>query len=182
MYHKNTSDQDLLRGCREGSEAAFKILFRRYFDDLLQFAAQRLNNRELAEELVMDLMLKLWQKNEDAEEIQQLGQYLFRSIKNAVISHWRKKALETTSLEALSESDVPSAPAADYQVACEETEKIYRDKLSHLSSQRRLVFILSREENLSNVEIAQATDLSVHTVKNHLKAALHYFRKHLERL
>lgn len=98
MFHalKDLRDNLLLKQCKEGSEAAFNVLFRRYFDDLLQFAAKQIKDKELAEELVMDLMLKLWQQNLD--EIGHLDQYLFRSVRNSIISHWREKALHSWPL------------------------------------------------------------------------------------
>lgn len=173
-------DNLLLRHCKEGNEAAFNVLFRRYFDDLLQFATKQLKDYEVAEELVMDLMLKLWQQNPDTTEIQQLGQYLFRSVKNGIISHWRKKVLSFVPIENLTESSEPLTRAADYHILEAEVETLYRDKLNELSRQRRLVYIMSREQEMSHVEIARKTNLSVNTVKNHLKASLNYFRENLK--
>lgn len=173
-------DNLLLRQCKEGDEAAFNVLFRRYFDDLLQFAVRQLKDHELAEELVMDLMLKLWQQNPDAAEIQHLNQYLFRSVKNSIISHWRKKALSFSALEGLPESRAPLGRSADYNILATEAEAEYQDKLSGLSPQRRLIYTLSREQEMTHAEIARETTLSVNTVKNHLKASLSYFRKNLK--
>lgn len=174
------SDKLLLRQCKEGSEAAFNVLFRRYFDDLLQFAAQQIKDQELAEELVMDLMLKLWQQNPDTVEIEHLDQYLFRSIRNSIISHWRKKALAFVPIEDLAESSEPLTKSADHQLLDMEAQTIYRDMLAGLSPQRRLVYTMSREQDLTHAEIAVKTNLSVHTVKNHVKASLNYFRENLK--
>jgi RNA polymerase sigma-70 factor (family 1) len=174
-------DNLLLRQCKGGSEAAFNVLFRRYFDDLLQFAARQLKDHELAEELVMDLMLKLWQQNPDTADIQDLGPYLFRSVKNSIISQWRKKTLAFFPVEDLAESSEPPGRSADYHMLDAEAAAIYQDKLAGLSPQRRLVYTLSREQEMTHAEIASETNLSVHTVKNHLKAALKYFRENLKR-
>ncbi|MRG48195.1 sigma-70 family RNA polymerase sigma factor [Chitinophaga sp. SYP-B3965] len=173
-------DNLLLRQCKEGSEAAFNVLFRRYFDDLLQFAAWQLKDHELAEELVMDLMLKLWQQDPDTAEIQHLGQYLFRSVKNSIISQWRKKALSFIPIEDLAESGEPLTRSADYQLMDSEAATIYQGKLAELSPQRRLVYTMSREQEMTHAEIALETNLSIHTVKNHVKASLHYFRENLK--
>jgi len=172
-------DDLLLKKCKEGSKAAFSVLFRRYFDGLLQFASRQLKDHELAEELVMDLMLRLWQK-QDAQDIEHLGQYLFRSMKNAMISHWRKKALSFSPLDDLPEYCAPLSQAADYNISLQEAEKMYMTMLADLTPQRRLVYTLSREQEMTNEEIALETNLSVNTVKNHLKASLNYFRENLK--
>ena len=181
MFHAldNLPDHLLLKKCKEGSKTAFNALFRRYFDDLLQFTSRQIKDHELAEELVMDLMLRLWQKK-DAEEIEHLGQYLFRSMKNAMISHWRKKALSFSPLDDLPEYCAPLSQAADYNISLQEAEKMYMTMLADLTPQRRLVYTLSREQEMTNEEIALETNLSVNTVKNHLKASLNYFRENLK--
>lgn len=158
---------------------AFNVLFRRYFDDLLQYAGRQLKDRELAEELVMDLMLKLWRQTELAE-IQYLNQYLYRSVKNAIISHWRKKALSFVPLEKMEASNEPLSRSADYAIIDAEVQTRYQNKLAELSPQRRLVYTMSRELEMSHAEIAAETNLSVNTVKNHIKAALNYFREDLK--
>jgi RNA polymerase sigma-70 factor (family 1) len=172
-------DNILLMQCREGSRDAFNILFHRYFDNLLQFTIRQLKDTELAEELVMDMMLKLWHQS-DMTNIQQLDQYLYRSIKNAIISHWRKKALSFVPLENLTESREPLTSSADYHMMNTEAQKVYQNKLAALSPQRRMVYTMSREQEMTNTEIAQQTNLSVNTVKNHLKASLNYFRENLK--
>lgn len=179
MAFKELPDHILMNQCREGSEPAFNVLFRRHFDDLLQYASKQLNDRELAEELVMDLMLKLWQRT-DLSEIQHLNQYLYRSVKNAIISHWRKKALSFVPLENMEPSAEPLSHSADYAIIDAEVQTLYQDKLAELSPQRRLVYTMSRELEMSHAEIAAETNLSVNTVKNHIKAALHYFRENLK--
>ncbi|TKC62555.1 sigma-70 family RNA polymerase sigma factor [Pedobacter hiemivivus] len=179
MTFKELPDHILMKQCKEGNETAFNVLFRRHFDDLLQYAGRQLKDRELAEELVMDLMLKLWRQTEFAE-IQHLNQYLYRSLKNAIISHWRKKALSFVPLENMSASNEPLSRSADYAIIDAEVQTLYQDKLAELSPQRRLVYTMSRELEMSHAEIAAETNLSVNTVKNHIKAALNYFREDLK--
>ncbi|MNK03594.1 RNA polymerase sigma-E factor [compost metagenome] len=179
MAFKELPDHILMKQCKEGNEMAFNVLFRRHFDDLLQYAGRQLKDRELAEELVMDLMLKLWRQTELAE-IQHLNQYLYRSVKNAIISHWRKKALTFVPLENLEASNEPLSRSADYAIIDAEVQTLYQDKLAALSPQRRLVYTMSRELEMSHAEIAAETNLSINTVKNHIKAALNYFREDLK--
>ncbi|WP_449440293.1 sigma factor-like helix-turn-helix DNA-binding protein [Pedobacter steynii] len=62
-------------------------------------------------------------------------------------------------------------------VSYNELQKIYLDHLNQLSPQRKLVFEMSRHENLTYHQIATNLNLSVKTVESHVSAALHFLRK-----
>src|SRR5690606_36436990 len=73
-----------------------------------------------------------------------------------------------------------AAPSADEQVRRHELEDVFEQKLALLSPQRKLIFIMSRYENLTHDQIARKLNLSVFTVKNHMKASLKHFREQLK--
>jgi RNA polymerase sigma-70 factor (family 1) len=178
MSLKLLPDLVLLERCCQDDRTAFEVLFERYFRRLFIFTLHYIKDRATAEELVMDLMLSLWKKRHDLELRGELLPYLFRAMRNAVISHARKRAIATVSLEPGDDYSL-LARNADYNLYASEVDAIYREKLDQLSPQRRRVFELSRFENKSYAEIAVQLDLSVNTVRNHMNAALQYFREHL---
>jgi RNA polymerase sigma-70 factor (ECF subfamily) len=128
----------------------------------------------------MDVMLSLWKKKGNIKVEQDLKAYLFRCIKNAIYNHYRKKILPTVSLEFIPEDHGLTSKGADYELDSKELEKIYREKLGQLSPQRRKVYEMSREEDMTYSEIARDMDLSVNTVENYMVASLSFFRKHLK--
>lgn len=179
MAFNDLSDYILLEQCRLDDISAYETLFERYFRRLYTFTLQYVKDAAVAEELVMDLMLILWKKRYDLELQGELLPYLFTAMRNTVISHVRKKAIETTSLEFVSDENMAISRSADYNLYADEVENLYRKKLSKLSPQRRRVFELSRFENKTYPEIASHLNLSLNTVRNHMAASLEYFREHL---
>lgn len=133
-----------------------------------------LGDIESAEELTMDVLLRLWQKKEEIEIDTNLRPYLYRAIKNAIFNHCRKKILKTVPMELVPEQATPITTAADDQLKYTELEKIYYHNLSQLSPQRQKVFCMRREENMTYNQIAKDLGLSTNTVENYMVASLSF--------
>lgn len=172
------SDQELLNKCKLNDERAFNALFDRYFKRLYTFGFGLVQEEDVAKEIAMDVMLRLWQKKGDLVIENGLLPYLFRSVKNATYNYWRKAKIITQPLEIFEDSLDHSFPSADSNLVFKELEKTYADYLNNLPEQRRKIFNLSRDENLSYAEIAEKLNLSVHTVRNQMSSSVRYFRKH----
>lgn len=175
---KDLPDELLLEKQREGNAAAYNILFKRYYDSLYKYALKNVKDSFTAEELTMDVMLRLWEKKGEIEVLNDLKAYLFRSIKNAIYNHYRKKILTTVPLET--DEVVRTLISADDALQTKELNQFYLQKLAQLSPQRRQVFQMSREENMTYPEIAKNMNLSVNTVENYMVATLRYFRKEIK--
>ncbi len=176
MELENLPDHVLIFECRAGNINAFDVLFDRYVNKLHFFALQYLKDYSLTEEIVMDIMARLWEKREGFTAELSLGPYLFRSVKNAIIDHYRKKSLETVLLKQ-SHEDLAVSNLTEDNFAFYELQKVYQINLEKLSPQRRRVFEMSRHDNMTYPQIAKNLNLSVKTVESHVSAALSYLRK-----
>lgn len=174
------SDKLLLEKYRNGDTTAYNVLFKRYYEALYGYALKNLKESCTAEELTMDVMMGLWKKRGEIAIEDDLKAYLYRSVKNAIYNHYRKKILTTVSLELVREDITLTSRAVDYELDNKELEQFYTQKLSQLSPQRRQVFQMSREENMTYPEIAKNMNLSVNTVENYMVAALRFFRKEIK--
>ncbi|EHQ26002.1 RNA polymerase sigma-70 factor [Mucilaginibacter paludis] len=182
MAFKDLPDHILIEKCREDNLQAYDALFFRYFKKIYSFALSSLHDEDIAKELSMDVMLRLWQKKGDILIEADLSAYLFQSIRNALYNHWRRKAVLTRPIEYLEDNLAHVSRPADYNLNHKELQHLYQEKLNLLSPQRKQVFRLSREENMSYSEIASHLNLSIHTVRNHINASLQHFRDHLQEL
>lgn len=176
MGFKDLPDHLLIQKCREGNSKAFDYLFARYFSKLYKYTVHHTGNEQLAEELVMDLMLWLWNKRETLEVKGDLSAYLFRAIKNSIYNHFRKIELDTTSIDLVTAHPVAYGGTDDH-LATRELQEQYQLSLAMLTPQRRKVFELSREHDMTYVEIAGHLNLSVKTVEAHVSASLQFMRK-----
>lgn len=177
---KDLSDKYLLKQCGIGDEIAFNELFRRYFNKLYQYTLSFTKDTLVAEELVMDVMLNLWLRKGNIVIADSLNPYLFRAMKNTLINYWRKKIVQTTSLNSPEELEVADSRSADHTILTSELDNLYSRHLEALSPQRKIVFELSRHENLTYPEIANRLNLSVKTVEHHMSASLMFLRKKLK--
>ncbi|WP_282456206.1 sigma factor-like helix-turn-helix DNA-binding protein [Chitinophaga sedimenti] len=98
-------------------------------------------------------------------------------MKHAVIKVLTRKQQNIVPLDFAND---PYTEDADSRIRHNELHEVYHEKLNALSQQRQKVFKLSRHDNLSHAEIARELDLSLFTVKNHIKASLSYFRDELK--
>lgn len=181
MEYPLLSDRQLLEECSRDNLKAFNILFDRYFNKLFKYALSYVNDECFAEEAMMDLMMWLWDKRHTLEVQGEFKHYIFRAAKNATIKAIRKKAIGTASIESIENHICFTSNTADYAILVSELEQNYQNKLNLLSHKRKIVFQMSREEELSHAEIANNLNISINTVKNHLKFSLNHFRKSLLR-
>ncbi|ETZ24884.1 hypothetical protein N824_01245 [Pedobacter sp. V48] len=178
--YQKLSDQFLLEECRQDNLRAYDQLFERYFAKLYHFSLNYVKNAAVAEELVMDLMFNIWKKRKDLQINGEFSAYLFTAMKNVMFNHLRKKELLTTDISFLQEQAATVGHLADHCLQYKELEQVYQLKLSQLSPQRRKIFKLSREEQMTYPQIAESMNLSVNTIKTQMLVSLKYLRESLK--
>lgn len=174
---------DLVKKLREGSYKAFDELYNLYADSLYGFVLLHTKSRVQTEDIVGETFLKVWHMRASLSVEGSFKAMLFTIAKNHVIDTFRQQ--------------INRPDFEEYIHFCENEnlvdntseEKIYYEDLieklaiakQKLTPAQRNVFELSREEGLSNSEIASLANLSEQTVKNHLSAALKILRTELRK-
>ena len=171
------SDEVLFDLLRSGDKRAFDELYNRYWDKLFIVACQRLGSPLEAEEVVQDVMLHLWSRREAITLHSTLGGYLAVAVKYEVINrlarHRRLQQYRSSTLH--SEADHTTQQFLDLSALQERLALLVKA----LPEKRRIVFQLSREQGLSQKEIAGRLQISENTVEAHIKKALQAIRKGL---
>ncbi|WP_205510583.1 RNA polymerase sigma-70 factor [Longitalea arenae] len=174
----NTPDSHLIELWRTGNENAYRILFDRYFFKLYSYTLKLIPDSSASEEIVMDVMLAVWQKRDRLNSNLSLSAYLYKSVKNRLIDHLRKQNLRTVSLDQTA-VEPPSYFITDSRILHKELESLYRNSLDRLPPQKKRIFTMSREEGSSYKEIADRLQLSKNTVENHMVAALRLMKERM---
>lgn len=180
MIFKGLPDRTLIDHCKEGSDRAFNELFRRYFNKLYQFSLKYVKDESIAEGLVLDLLLKIWQKSDEIRTEGEIAPYLFAAMKNTLFNHIRKRQEVTVPLDLVSERVISSSSPVEAFEA-KELQFAYSHSLTQLSPQRKKVFVMSREMDMNHKEIAAELKLSVNTVENHISASIKFLRRELQK-
>jgi RNA polymerase sigma-70 factor (family 1) len=172
----------LLKQIAERDENAFKFLFDLYKDRLFLYINGIIKSKEVAEEIVMDVFLKIWLGKEIVNQIENFDAFLFRVAYNKSIDFLRSAARDPKLRDLVwNEIQVAGGMNADQQVITREYEKKLREAIGQLSPQRRLVYQMSREKGFSHLDIARQLQLSKHTVSNHIVESQRFIRSYLTR-
>ena len=173
-----TEDQ-ILTLLKSGDTKGIDILFEQYFNTLCLRAIRVVKQKEIAEDLVQELFLEIWNKRDTINIKSSFRSYLSRSIVNRSLNWIRanKQIFEDAETGLYNKSD-------DFNIAEElqkqELEKYIHSCIDELPEKCRLVFILSRFEELSYKEISAKLEISVKTVENQISKALKLLRIRME--
>ena len=156
---------------------AFDEIYARYWKKLYLFAYSILEDREVCEDIVQDIFTYLYTKRKELS-ISELKPYLFQSIKFQVIKHLRNDKIAQHHVERI--NSISFSNHTEEMVNFRELEASLERHLNELPERCREIFKLSRQQNLTNEEIADQLGLSVQTVKNQISKALTYLRSKLD--
>lgn len=174
-------ERELISLWKNGDESAFNQLFKLHFNKLLRFASRYTADSELAKEIAMDVMFKAWQKKEGlANDRPSLEPFLFHLLKAAIVDQFRKKTLPLLPIEQMHAEPV-SVERADDLINYREISALYQESLNCLSPQRRLVFEMRQQQEMSYQEIAAELDISSKTVNRHLTDSFHTVRNFMRK-
>lgn len=171
---------DRFKALKEGDETAFEMIFKTYYEPLCNYAFTFIFDRDEAEEIVQATFLNFWEKREAIAIETSLKAYLYRAIRNSclnAIKHTNIKRKHADETMFVSDS---SHEAVSQSVIAAELDQKIGDALLLLPEQCRLVFKMSRFEDLKYAEIAEQLNISVKTVENQIGKALRIMREELK--
>jgi len=171
MQEEESKITSLFKEIQVGSKASFDELFLFYYPKLLAFAKLYLKQPEGAEEVTSELFVKIWIKRDTLSHVLNPEVYLFVSIKNACLNFIRSNRKRK---ELFSEAVEDSEFHQDHADAMEDKElnRLLNEAIAALPEQRRMVFILIKEQGLKADDVARLLGISKRTVENHLYKAI----------
>lgn len=176
MSYVGHTDLELLPLIKEDNRVAFRELYERYAKKLFQFVLQKTGNRELASEIVQETFVTLWERRSNLL-VANVEAYLFTAVKYQIIDFLREKTQNQQKfISDFSEADVM---VPEPRFTTEEFEAALELGLKSLPDKTRIIFEMSRYEQLSNKEIASQLDLSEKAIEYHITQALRHLRLQL---
>ncbi|WP_276166443.1 RNA polymerase sigma factor [Zobellia alginiliquefaciens] len=170
------NNQDLLiEGLKNGDEIAYVHLIEQYHNRLCNYANSLIKDDLIAEDIVQNVFVQIWEKRKKLKHELSLESYLYKSVHNKFIDEYRKgkavMALEKkymTALElAIDEKD---------EVQEQKILTILFDAIHQLPPKCKQIFLMSKKEGLTNIEISECLNLSKKTVENQITKAFRILR------
>tara|TARA_R110002020_G_scaffold316171_1_gene531229 strand:+ start:929 stop:1510 length:582 start_codon:yes stop_codon:yes gene_type:complete len=163
-------------------EESFEAVFKTYFKALHAYASAILKESEAAEEIVQSVFLKLWEKRETLKINSSLKAYLYRAVYHDSLNHINHQKVKRKHWDHAHYEMTQGKPEqVGVQIKGQENELYERFQLAldKLPEKCRMVFNLSRFEELKYQEIADRLDISIKTVEAHMGKALKTLRVEL---
>ncbi|WP_109301985.1 RNA polymerase sigma factor [Aquimarina sp. AU474] len=168
-------EKSLIKGLTNGNEKSYKILFDQYYEWLCNYVYKLCHDSTLSEDLVQNVMLRLWEKKSSLKITTSLKNYLFRSCHNEFLMHLRVQKKEYDALD-----EIKWQTLFDMYDEKEDQREADWNKLEKaielLPKKCREVFKLSRIEQKKHKEIAEILGISTKTVEVHISKALRFLK------
>jgi len=174
-----SSDEELLlQRVKDGDAEAFQALFEKHYPTLFRTLHYKFGDEELARDIAQETFFKVWRNRNRLKPKLAFLAYVMKLGRNLALDHFKYEDVRVKHRESVRFlTEKPgSSPDRDLQQQMLE-RRIRTAVVEDLPEKRRLVFLLSRMEGLSNQEIANRLQISKKTVENQLYQALKTIRK-----
>ncbi|MBT9190428.1 RNA polymerase sigma factor [Zobellia russellii] len=175
MKRSFNNQSNLIEGLKNGNEKAYVYLVENYHNRLCAYANSLIRDDLLAEDIVQNVFVQIWEKRAKLKNELTLESYLYKSVHNKFIDEYRKgkavMALEKKYMTAL-------------ELAIEEKDEAQEQKIlnilfaaiQELPPKCKQIFLMSKKEGLTNIEISQCLNLSKKTVESQITKAFRILR------
>jgi RNA polymerase sigma-70 factor (ECF subfamily) len=173
---------------QKGDQASFKILYQEYYPILCYYANRLLNDHFLAEEVVQDIFVRVWEMRSGIfSQGNSLKTYLYRSVHTRCLNLLKHQKTRKASMIRHFSSEAWISIAENYgfdeflieKIDSEDMEETLEKMIEELPAQCRDIFRKSRMDNMTNEEIAEQTGISINTVRTQIYRALQKLKKGL---
>ena len=177
--NKEFDEVECVSKIRMGNPAAFEDLFNLYCQQLINFSRNYVKDKQIAENVVQDVFVSVWQNRTNLDPTKMIKAYLFTAVKNNSLKHLRHLNTENKEIE----DNLPYTydyERPDKKLDEKEMELKIHQAIDELPEKCMEIFKMNRFENLKYAEIASILDISVKTVETQMGRALKKLRERLK--
>ena len=175
-------DQALFLLIKKRDKEAFDTLYYKYHGYLYALALRYLKSKDLAEDAVQHVFIKLWETTKAMNIDINVKNYLYTMTKNHILNQIRDNK-ETISLNYIN-AQQEVCEGSDFIKLMEKTQTIdiLHKGINSLPPQKKEVCLLKLEDDITNQKIADKMGISVHTVKSHYQESVKMLREYFQKI
>lgn len=176
---RDFSNQVVLIDClKKGHEDAYAFLVEKYHHGLCVYANSLIRDDLIAEDIVQNVFVRTYEKRAKLKPDFSIKNYLYKSVHNEFIDQYRKgKAVLALEKKYIAALDHVIDPKNEKQL--QKMMSLVDEAINDLPPKCRQIFLLSKKEGLTNIEISEHLDLSKKTIEGQLSKAFRFLRKRL---
>lgn len=162
----------------------FRMLYKEYYSALCAYATTFTRDNQIAEEVVQDVFVKIWELGDSLSISTSMSSYLYTSVKNASLNHLkhlqvvnRFSEYYTRKYQDAQDLYYLSQETGDSLIIARELEEQLMDGIESLPDQCRKIFKMSRFDNMKHQEIADKLGVTINTVHRQTSIALERLKR-----
>ena len=178
-YDKNFSiNSDLIHYLKKGNANAYAYLVDTYNHKLCLYANSLMNDIPISEDIVQNVFIKVWEKRDSLKVNLSIKSYMYKSVYNACINEYKKNHSVTT-LEKKHIEELDSIIEGKDEAALEKLAGLVKEAIQELPPRCKEIFLLSKKEGLTNIEISEYLNISKNTIERQINIAFSKIRKNV---
>jgi RNA polymerase sigma factor (sigma-70 family) len=171
MNYKLLNDAELVDLMKANDDLAFREIYLRYWKELLCSSRKKVNDAIIAEELVQNVFVSLWDKRK-ISEIKQLQNYIHTALRYCFINYVKKQIVAAKYLDHKKNAKVDYINHTEESFALKELSTKIEESICHLPAKTGQIFRMSRYENRSVREISDYFKITDKAVEYHITQSL----------
>jgi RNA polymerase sigma-70 factor (ECF subfamily) len=173
-----TITEDVLTAFHDGDHEAYRMIYLQFVNPIMHFIESLVKQHSVAEDLTQEIMAEVWAKRTRIDIHTSISSYLFAIARNTVSNYFRSKR-SVVSIDGESNwiATHGNTQSSDDTLIASETYQLVDDIVSKMPKQRRTIFSLKNDENLSNESIAERLGISKTAVEKQISYARRDIRK-----
>jgi len=168
----------LIHALKTGDPKAYTFLVDTYHHKLCIYAYSFTHDHDLSEDIVQNVFMRIWKKRENLKDDFVIISFLYKSVYNEFIDQYRSQKsfypLEKKYINSLNE-----IVENEDEHSLERIIKLVKEEIQNLPPKCKEIFLLSKEEGLTNIEIAEYKNISIKSVEAHITKAFSILRNSL---
>lgn len=169
MVSDNENLELLIKQLQQGSEQAFTQLYDKFSKQLYRNIVRLVKDEDIAEELLQDLFLKIWEGREKINPEKSFKSFLYKVAENLVYAHFHKIAKDNRIIARLVISYTEFDTYAEDAIISNKNHALLKKAIENLSPQRKFIYMRCKLEGKSYEEVSSELGISVSTISDHIE-------------
>ena len=170
----------LLTKLKSGDQESLSTLYYLYNDQLIYYVQRAAKSPFLAEDVVHDTFLKVWQNRDQLDASKPIKPYLFVIAKRTLLNFWKRARHEGQIISEIKKYAMEEDHSTQRLLEYNESNRLINEAIDNLSGQVKRTFVCCRVEGMSYKQAAEVLQITESTVNKHMSKALHLVREYLK--